>query len=139
MEHMLEFAQNHPELVGPFVVLVVLLILVESRRSGKTVNSQQLTNLVNKEEAVVLDVRDTKEFREGHITESRNIPFPSLKDNLGQLDKYKEKPVVIVCKTGQSAGAAGRILNTSGFKDVRRPSGGITNWKADGLPLVKGK
>lgn len=139
MEHMLQFAQHHPELVGPFVVLVILLILVESRRGGKSVTSQQLTNLVNKEEAVVLDVRDNKEFREGHITESRNIPFSSLKDNLGQLEKFKEKPVVIVCKTGQSASAAGRILNSSGFKDVRRLSGGITSWKADGLPLIKGK
>lgn len=139
MDHLLQFVLNHPELVIPFLVLLTLLIMLESRRGGKTVSSQQLTNLVNKEEAVVVDVRDSKEFREGHITESRNIPFSSLKENLTQLDKYKEKPVILVCKMGQHAGAAGKILSTSGFKDVRRLSGGITTWKSDGLPLVKGK
>lgn len=139
MERLLEFVINHPELVVPFFVLLTLLILLESRRGGKTVSSQQLVHLVNKEDAVVVDVRDAKEFREGHITESRNIPFSSLKDNLTQLDKFKEKPVILVCKMGQHAGAAGRILSTGGFKDVRRLSGGITTWKADGLPLVKGK
>lgn len=139
MERLLEFVLNHPELVVPFAVLLTLLIMLESRRGGKTVSSQQLTHLVNKEEAVVVDVRDSKEFREGHITDARNIPFASLKDNLTQLDKFKEKPVILVCKMGQHAGAAGRILSTSGFKDVRRLSGGISTWKADGLPLVKGK
>ena len=139
MDHLLQFVLNHPELVIPFLVLLTLLVMLESRRGGKTVSSQQLTNLVNKEEAVVVDVRDSKEFREGHITESRNIPFSSLKENLTQLDKYKEKPVILVCKMGQHAGAAGKILSTSGFKDVRRLSGGITTWKSDGLPLVKGK
>lgn len=139
MERLLEFVMNHPELVVPFVVLLVLLIMLESRRGGKTVSSQQLTNLVNKEGAVVVDVRESKEYREGHITESRNIPFASLKENLAQLEKFKDKPVILVCKMGQHAGAAGRILSTSGFKDVRRLSGGITTWKSDGLPLVKGK
>ena len=139
MDRLLEFVLNHPELVIPFFVLLTLLIMLESRRGGKTVSSQMLTNLVNKEDAVVVDVRDTKEFREGHITESRNIPFSSLKDNLTQLEKFKDKPVILVCKMGQHAGAAGRILSTSGFKDVRRLSGGITTWKSDGLPLVKGK
>lgn len=139
MNRLLEFVLNHPELVIPFFVLLTLLIMLESRRGGKTVSSQMLTNLVNKEDAVVVDVRDAKEFREGHITESRNIPFSSLKDNLTQLEKFKDKPVILVCKMGQHAGAAGRILSTSGFKDVRRLSGGITTWKSDGLPLVKGK
>ena len=53
--------------------------------------------------------------------------------------RHQDKPVILVCKMGQHAGAAGRILSTSGFKDVRRLSGGITTWKSDGLPLVKGK
>lgn len=139
MDRLIEFVLNHPELVVPFGVLLVLLFVLESRRGGKTVSSQQLTNLVNKEDALVVDVRDAKEFREGHITDSRNIPFSSLQESLSQLEKFKDKPVILVCKIGQHAGAAGRILSTHGFKDVRRLSGGITTWKSDGLPLVKGK
>lgn len=139
MDRLLEFIVNHPELTGPFAVLLILFFLLESRRGGKTVSTHELTHLVNKEDALILDVRDAKEFREGHITESRNIPFSTLKENLGQLDKHREKPVVVVCKMGQTSGAAGRILSASGFKDVRRLSGGISTWTAEGLPLVKGK
>ncbi|HVL01411.1 MAG TPA: rhodanese-like domain-containing protein [Dongiaceae bacterium] len=139
MDRLLEFAVNHPELVGPFFVLVFLFIVLETRRGGKTVSTHQLTHLVNKEGALILDVRDSKEFREGHITDARNVPYSTLKESLAQLEKYKDKPVVIVCKMGQHAGAAGRILHESGFKDVRRLSGGLTTWTSEGLPLVKGK
>lgn len=136
MERVIEFAMNHPFLVGGFLGLLSAFIFLETRRGGKSVSSQQLTNLVNKEEALVLDVRDAKEFKEGHITGSKNIPFSSLQSKLGEIDKFKEKPIVLVCKMGQHAGAAGRILSTSGFKDVRRLTGGVSGWKADGLPLV---
>lgn len=138
-QRLTEFTINHPELVGPFFVLLALFIVLETRRGGKTVSTHQLTHLVNKEDALILDVRDSKEFREGHITEARNVPYSTLKDNLSQLEKFKEKPVIIVCKMGQHAGAAGRILHENGFKDVRRLRGGLTTWTSEGLPLVKGK
>jgi len=138
MDHLLAFVINHPVLVGTFVVLLVLFFLLESRRSGKTVSSQQLTNLMNQQSGLVLDVREGKEFREGHITGSRNIPYSKLKDSLAEIDQFKEKPVVLVCKMGQHAGAAGKILHGAGFSNVLRLSGGITTWKSDGLPLVKG-
>lgn len=139
MDRLLEFSMNHPELVGTFVILLVLFFVLESRRGGKTVSSQQLTNLMNKDEALVLDVRESKDYREGHITGSRNIPFSKLKDNLSEVSSFQDKPVVLVCKMGQHAGAAGKILHGAGFKNVLRLTGGITTWKADGLPLVKGK
>jgi len=139
MDRLLEFSMNHPELVGTFVVLVVLFFVLESRRGGQTVSSQQLTNLLNKDEGLVLDVRESKDYREGHITGSRNIPFSKLKDSLEEINQFKDKPVVVVCKMGQHAGAAGKILHGAGFGNVLRLSGGITTWKSDGLPLVKGK
>ncbi|PIE40807.1 MAG: sulfurtransferase [Gammaproteobacteria bacterium] len=136
MDRVIEFAINHPVLVGGFLGLLAAFIFLETRRGGKSVSSQQLTNLVNKEEALVLDVRDAKEFKEGHITGSKNIPFSALKNKLGEIDQFKDKPIVLVCKMGQHAAAAGRILSTSGFKDVRRLTGGVSAWKSDGLPLV---
>lgn len=136
MDRVIEFAMNHPYLVGSFVALLTAFIVLETRRGGKSVSPQQLTNLVNKEDALVLDVRDAKEFREGHITGSKNIAFASLKDKLGELEKHKETPIILVCKMGQHAGAAGRMLTAAGFKDVRRLTGGVSGWKADGLPLV---
>ena len=139
MDRLLEFSMNHPELVGPFFILLIGFFLLESRRGGKTVSPAQLTSLVNNEEGLVLDVRDAKEYREGHITGARNIPFSKLKESLTELTQYKEKPVVLVCKMGQHSGAAGKILNTDGFKNVLRLKGGISTWSAEGLPLVKGK
>jgi rhodanese-related sulfurtransferase len=139
MDRLLEFSMNHPELVGAFFVLLVLFFVLESRRGGKTVTSQRLTHLLNNEDGLVLDVRESKEYRDGHITGSKNIPFSKLKEGLADLESFKDKPVVIVCKMGQHAGAAGKILNAAGFANVQRLSGGITTWKSDGLPLVKGK
>lgn len=136
MDRVIEFTLNHPMLVGSFVALLTAFIVLETRRGGKSVSPQQLTNLVNRENALVLDVREAKEFREGHITGSKNIPFAQLQNKLGELEKHKDTPVILVCKMGQHAGAAGRILSTAGFKDVRRLSGGVSGWKADGLPLV---
>ncbi|MCG8316747.1 MAG: rhodanese-like domain-containing protein [Pseudomonadales bacterium] len=136
MDRLIEFAMNHPFLVGGFLALLAAFITLETRRGGKSVSPQQLTNLVNRDEALVLDVRDTKEFREGHITGSKNIPYSSLQSKLGEIEKHKEQPIILVCKMGQHAGAAGRILSGAGFKDVRRLSGGVSGWKADGLPLV---
>ena len=129
---------NHPELVGSFFALLTAFIFLESRRGGQTVTAQQLTNLVNNEEALVLDVREAKEYREGHITGSTNIVFSKLKDSLSEIESHKEKPVIVVCKMGQHAGAAGKILHGAGFKQIKRLSGGIGTWKADGMPLVKG-
>lgn len=119
------------------MLLLTALLALENRRSGKSVTSQQLTNLVNAAGAVVVDVRDAKEFREGHITDSRNIPYSQLQDKISELSTFKDKPVILVCKMGQHAGAAGRLLTKAGFTDVRRLSGGIATWTADRLPLVK--
>lgn len=137
MDRLLEFAMNHPTLVGVFVVLLVLFFLLETRRGGKSVSPQLLTQLVNKEDGVILDVRESKEFRAGHITGAKNIPFSKLKDSLPELDKHKQNPIVIICKMGQHSGAAGKILTAAGFADVRRLQGGITTWTAEKLPLVK--
>lgn len=139
MDRLLEFAMNHPLLVGSFFALLIAFFLLEARRGGKTVSPSQLTLLINNENGLVLDVRDPKEFREGHITGARNIPFSKLKDSLGQLAQNKEQPVVLVCKMGQHSGAAGKILNGDGFTNVLRLKGGISTWMAEGLPLVKGK
>lgn len=137
MDHLFQFAMNHPFLVGSFLMLLTALLALENQRSGKSVTSQQLTNLVNTAGGIVVDVRDAKEFREGHITDSRNIPYSQLADRLNDLAAYKDKPVVLVCKMGQHAGAAGRLLSKAGFTDVRRLGGGIATWTADRLPLVK--
>ncbi|MBL6689923.1 MAG: rhodanese-like domain-containing protein, partial [Pseudomonadales bacterium] len=66
-----------------------------------------------------------------------NFPLATFDSRVGELDTYKEKPVVLVCKMGQHAGAVGRKLKAQGFEDVRRLSGGMAEWTANSLPVVK--
>jgi rhodanese-related sulfurtransferase len=138
MSQLFEFVGNHPILVGMFAVLLTLFIRNETQRGGRGVSPQELVNLVNKEGAVVLDVRDSKEFAAGHIVDAVNVPHTSLESRLAELEKYKEKPVTIVCKMGQHAGTAGAMLRKAGFGSVSRLSGGMTEWRNQNLPVVKG-
>lgn len=139
LDRVLEFSTNHIALVGSFLGLLGALFYVESRRGGETLSSQQVTNLINGDEALVLDIRDTKDFQAGHITGSTNIPYNRINERMSEIELFKDKPVVLVCAMGQHAGMVGRILHAKGFKNVRRLAGGISTWKADGLPLVKAK
>jgi len=138
MSQLFEFVGNHPILVGIFAVLLTLFIRNETQRGGRGVSPQELVNLVNKEGAVILDVRDSKEFAAGHIVDAVNVPHTSLESRLPELEKYKEKPVTIVCKMGQHAGTAGAMLRKAGFASVSRLSGGMTEWRNQTLPVVKG-
>ena len=138
MDQVFEFVGNHPILFGTFVVLLVLFIRNEMTRGGQSVSAQELVNLVNRQGAVIVDVRDRKEFESGHIVDSLNIPHASLSDRIDELDKYKDKPLVIACKMGQHSGAAGTTLRKAGFENVSRLTGGITEWRNQNLPVVKG-
>jgi rhodanese-related sulfurtransferase len=137
MDRLIEFSMNHPFLVGSFLGLLTLLLVLENRRSGQAISARAVGMLVNRSQATVLDVRDGKEFRDGHITGAINIPYSQLTAKLSDLGNVKDKPVIVVCKMGQHSGAAGRLLTKAGFADVRRLTGGIMTWKAEGLPLVK--
>ena len=138
MEQFFEFIANHPLLAGAFVVLLGLFVRNEMQRGGQTVTAQQLVGLINREGALVLDVRDKKEFREGHIVDALNIPHAALGDRLRELEKYKAKPVVVTCKMGQHSGTAGTVLRKAGFEHVVRLRGGVTEWRGQNFPVVKG-
>ena len=138
MSQLFEFVGNHPVLVGLFAVLLTLFIRNETQRGGRGVTPQELVNLVNKDGAVVLDVRDSKEFAAGHIVDAVNVPHTALESRLAELEKYKAQPVTIVCKMGQHAGIAGALLRKAGFPEVSRLTGGMTEWRNQNLPVVKG-
>lgn len=137
MDQLFTFIASHPFLVGTFVLLLALFIRNETQRGGRSVSAQQLVDLVNRENAVVLDLRDRKEFDAGHIVDSVNVPYASLESRIGDLEKYKERPLVIACKMGQHAGAAGTMLRKKGFANVSRLAGGIAEWRNQNLPVVK--
>lgn len=137
MDQLFEFIGNHPYLIGTFVLLLVLFIRNETQRGGRSVSAQELVALVNKEDAVILDLREQKDFAAGHIVDSVNIPHASLESRMSELEKYKDKPIVLACKMGQHAGSAGTALRKNGFANVSRLTGGIAEWRNQNLPVVK--
>ncbi len=138
MAQLFEFIGNHPLLVGTFVALLGLFISNELRRGGRSVSAQQLVNLVNKDGAIVVDVRDSKEFEAGHIVGAINIPHTAIETRKSELEKHKDKTLVLACKMGQHSGAVGTTLRKAGFENVARLTGGILEWRNQNLPVVKG-
>jgi rhodanese-related sulfurtransferase len=137
MDQVVEFLTNHAILVGTFAVLLAFFIRNETRRGGQAISAQQLVELVNKSNALVLDVRDKKEFEAGHIVHAVNIPYAALDSRSDELKKYADRPMVVACKMGQHSGQAGTLLRKKGFADVRRLTGGIAEWRNQNLPVVK--
>lgn len=138
MEQLFEFIGNHPILVGAFLLIFALFVRNELVRGGRAVTAQELVHLVNRDGAVVVDVRDKNEFAQGHIVDAINVPHTALSGRLAELEKYKEKPLVLACKMGQHAGAAGTVLRKAGFQNVARLKGGVAEWRNQNLPVVKG-
>ena len=122
-------------LVSILLALVGLFLWNENRRAGDSLSVHQLTAQVNSANAQVVDLRELKEFRDGHIVNAVNIPFAKLAERQGELDKAR--PVILVDKMGQHTGTAGRSLKAAGFQ-VARLTGGMAEWTGSNLPVVKG-
>ena len=137
MDRLFEFVVNHYILVSLFVAFLVAILILESRRGGAKISAQGAVNLINRDEAIVVDIRDRKEFGEGRITGSVNIPLNSLKSRVAELNKFKDKQIIVADKMGQHSAMAVKQLNAEGFSNVVRLNGGVSDWKASNLPLVK--
>lgn len=136
INQLIEFSTNHWEMVAVFLLIAATLIFFETRGGARSVTTASATNLINDKDAVVVDIRPANEYSKGHITSSINIPAAKLKDSLGTLEKHKSAPIILVCKTGMTAGSSAKELVKSGF-DVYKLQGGITEWQNASLPLVK--
>ena len=137
MEQLFTFIGNHPLLVGAFVVFLILFIRNEMSRGGATVSAQKLVQLVNVENAIVIDVRDANEYSEGHIVDAINIPFANFEARSDELNKHKDKPLIVACKMGQHSGSVGTILRKKGFTNVLRLTGGMAELRGPNFPVVK--
>lgn len=137
MEQIIGFIAANPLLVLVFVFFLLGLILTESRKGGQSLSPLQATQMVNAENALLLDIRKKDEFKSGHVAGSMNIEYASLTNKLSELEKHKDKPIIVVCKTGTTAGSAGALLRKAGFTKVNKLGGGIFEWQAQKLPLVK--
>lgn len=138
IEQFIEFSMRHPLLVGLLVALLLIWLLYEVRRSNtNAVDAGRATALINREDGIVVDIRDAASFKEGHIAGAINIPNGSLANRMGELEKYRARPIILVCKMGQTATAAATTLEKAGFERVTRLKGGMAQWQADSLPTTK--
>ena len=97
----------------------------------------QLPRLVNHESAVVLDIRNTEEFAQGHIAKSLNLPKSDLSDKLKTIDKHKAKPIILVCENGISSNTSAGILHKAGFETLYQLTGGLQAWRKENMPLIR--
>ncbi len=125
-----------------FVVAVVILSggallwpLLFAR--GKKASPLEVTQLLNRGKATIVDVSTEQEFANGHLRDAKNIPMKDLASRMGELDKFKGKPLIVVCQTGARSGMAAAKLAASGFEDAVSLDGGIAAWTTAGLPIIK--
>lgn len=109
-----------------------------SRFSGiKQIAPQEAVMLFNHEDALLLDVREQSEWADGHIAKARHVPLGQLKNKLGDLEKYKGKPIIAVCRSGNRSNHACGILKKAGFENLHNLAGGMQAWESAGLPREK--
>ena len=140
MNRLLEYTTHHPFLIAAAAILAVLAIVIELRERAKgssMIGAPDAVRLVNAG-ALVVDVRDTKDYEAGHIIDSRSIPAGEIATRAETLKKYKEKPVVLCCESGFTSASAAKTLRAQGFNKVATLRGGLRSWRQENLPLIKG-
>lgn len=125
-----------------FTLLGVILALLAWNLSGglggaQAVEPGEATRLINREDARVLDIRPAAEYEQGHILNAIHVPAGELEQRLKQLDKHRQRPVIVVCRSGATSTGACATLAKAGFEKVYSLKGGIMAWQNANLPLTK--
>jgi rhodanese-related sulfurtransferase len=135
----MDFIYQNILLIALVVVSGVALILPMLMRSGANdVNPAAATLLINREDAQVIDVREADEFAAGHLPEAKNVPLAKLADRISEIERFKDKPVIVCCASGMRSGKACGELRKLGFAKIHNLSGGIDAWVGAGYPVKKG-
>jgi rhodanese-related sulfurtransferase len=92
---------------------------------------------MNQGTTLVLDIREGDDYASGHLPRARHIPLSQLSNRVDEIGKFKEKSVLVTCRTGNKAGAATRLLRQAGFKNVFELRGGVNAWQQASLPVEK--
>ena len=140
MEQILDFINNHWDLFAALIIILALLFastLVNAIRGIKQIGPAEATHLINHQDALVLDVREDKEFAGGHIINSMHIPMAEVQNKLAGLSKYKTSPVIVSCRSGARSNSICGMLRKNGFENVANLKGGVMAWQNANMPLNK--
>ena len=142
MERILEFSGNHPLLVMGFIAVLGFLLWTEVTRKLRGIRElspAEAVPWINDPNAVVVDISPVAEFNRGHIVNARNIQASRLASPDAEVGKLKERKILVVCKSGQSASAAAQSLRKLGAAEVAVLKGGMTQWRSDQFPVTSKK
>lgn len=140
METISVFIAHHMGLTYLFAATLVALMIVEALRAKRTqvlVAAPQAVTLINRNNAVVIDIRDNAQYKAGHIIDAVSLPLQPIAEASKKLEKYKNKPLILVCQNGTESQKAAATLKNAGFNAVAI-TGGLRSWSESDLPLVKG-
>ncbi|AOJ11373.1 rhodanese-like domain-containing protein [Burkholderia mayonis] len=124
-------------LIAILVVSGGLLAWPALRRGGGGLSAAEATQLINRRNAIVVDLRPAAEYGAGHLPSARSVEFGELQARAGQLAKNKGTPVLLVCQNGQQSQKARKIVEDAGYQDVHVLQGGLSAWQQAGMPVVK--
>jgi rhodanese-related sulfurtransferase len=135
----MEFVKNNILLIAVAFASGAMLLwpFVRRQSGGPWVNTVEATQLINREDGLVLDVREASEYAQGHILGARNLPLSQLEARAAELDKLKAKPVILCCASGHRSSRAVGLLKARGLEKVFNLSGGFGAWQQAGLPVEK--
>ncbi len=140
MQQYAQFFLEHWFLSALFIIIVALIIFTEMRMSksgGNRVKPKQAINMINRDNAVVVDIRSAEQYKKGHIVGAKNVEANDLEQTANKLQKYKKKPIILVCPSGVQSPKLGEKLKTKGFENVHILAGGLKAWRDESLPLAK--
>lgn len=141
VEQFVEFVGNHYILSIVWMILFFVLVFGQLKAMASSVKSlspQLVTQKINRENGVVVDIRPKAEFDKGHIAGAVHLPLEKIqKNDLNKLEKRKSNPIIVVCNAGLSASGAASTLVKSGFDDVCILQGGMNTWLGASLPVAR--
>lgn len=127
-----------------FLVAIALLSgsmlvwpLLRRGAGGPSVSTLEATQMINRQDALMLDVREQAEYAQAHILNARGLPLSQLEARIGDLEKFKDKPLIVYCATDNRSSTAVATLKKRGFSNVFSLSGGFAAWQSAGLPVQK--
>lgn len=137
----MEFLQHnwHWAALAVFSGSLLAFDLIRNKGTAGTLSPLQATMLINREDAVIVDVRSAAEFATGHIAGARNIPLSDLSQRSAELEKLKDRPLILCCQSGARSGSALSKLRGMGFEKLFNLQGGIAEWQKAGQPIKRKK
>jgi rhodanese-related sulfurtransferase len=135
-----EFLLNNWALVLVFLASGAMLIgpdVLGFAGGAGELGTLDATRLMNQGSTLVLDVRDAQDFASGHLPRARHIPLADLSNRIAEIEKYKEKAVLVTCMKGTRSARAAKLLKRAGFKLVFHLKGGLAAWQQASLPVEK--